>query len=50
VRKPQEEQHGVPENIAEPQIRMRKARGKPTIRKMAGMQVRSKLDRRLARE
>jgi len=49
VRKPEEQQPYVPKNIIETHIRLGQARGKLSKGKLIGMQVRSKLDRLLAR-
>ena len=48
VRKPKAKQPSVPKDIIETNIKLGKARGKLSIGKMVGMQVRSKLDRLLA--
>ncbi len=48
-RKPKAKQPHVPKGIIETNIKLAKARGKLGIGKMIGMQVRSKLDRLLAR-
>lgn len=50
VRKPEVQQPHVPRNIIEANIKLGKARGKLSIGKMVGMQVKSKLDRLLAHE
>jgi electron transport complex protein RnfB len=49
VRKPKAKQPHVPKGIIDTNIKLAKARGKLGIRKMIGMQVKSKLDRLLAR-
>jgi Fe-S-cluster-containing hydrogenase component 2 len=48
VRKPKEMQPYVPKDIIDTSIRLGRARGKLSIGKLVGMQVRSKLDRLLA--
>ena len=48
LRKPKAKQPSVPKDIIETNIKLGKARGKLSIGKMVGMQVRSKLDRLLA--
>ncbi len=48
VRKPKTKQPYVPETIVETNVKLGKARGKLSIGKRVGMQVRSKLDRFLA--
>ncbi len=49
VRKPKTKQPYVPKDIVETNIKLGRARGKLGIGKRVGMQVRSKLDRLLAR-
>ena len=48
LRKPEAQQSYVPKNIIETSIKLGKARGKLSIGKLVGMQVKSKLDRLLA--
>ena len=48
VRKPKAKQPYVAKDIVETNIKLGKARGKLSIGKMVGMQVKSKLDRLLA--
>jgi Fe-S-cluster-containing hydrogenase component 2 len=48
VRKPKAKQPYVPKDIVETNMKLGKARGKLGVRKMIGMQVKSKLDRFLA--
>ena len=48
LRKPEAQQSYVPKNVIETSIKLGKARGKLSIGKMIGMQVKSKLDRLLA--
>ena len=50
LRKSEDQQPHVPRNIIEANIKLGKARGKLSLGKMVGMQVKSKLDRLLARE
>jgi MinD superfamily P-loop ATPase len=48
LRKPEAQQSYVPKNIIETSIKLGKARGKLSVGKLVGMQVKSKLDRLLA--
>ncbi len=50
IRKPEAQQPYVPKDIIETNVRLGRARGRLSTGKLIGMQVRSKLDRLLARE